>query len=78
MSQFVLSSMKSNDDELSKCRLLKSREVCALLSISPRTLWTWQEKGQIPYYRLGGSIRFKLADIEEVLRRNRAGAPVPG
>jgi excisionase family DNA binding protein len=66
------------DDELAKRRLLKSREVCALLSISARTLWTWQEKGQIPYYRIGGSIRFKLADIEELLRRCRAGAQLPG
>lgn len=48
------------NDELDERRLLKSREVCALLSISARTLWSWQEKGQIPYYKIGGSVRFKL------------------
>ena len=69
--------MNLTDDDLAKRRLLKSREVCALLSISARTLWTWQEAGTIPYYRIGGSIRFKLADIEEVLKRYRVGAQLP-
>jgi len=59
-------------------RLLKGKEVCGLLSISPRTLWTWQENGTLPYYKIGGSVRFKLADIEQVLRRYRVGAALPG
>lgn len=59
-------------------RLLKGKEVCSLLSISPRTLWAWQENGTLPYYKIGGSVRFKLADIEEVLKRYRVGAVLPG
>ena len=60
-------------EALDEHRLLNSSQTCRLLGISPRTLWGWQQRGLVPYFKIGGSIRFKLADINLSLERFRVG-----
>src|SRR5215471_106383 len=35
------------------------------LKISRRTLYLWMQRGDIPYARLGRSVRFRLSDVDE-------------
>ena len=46
--------------------LLTSREVAALLSVSVRSLERWRVSGKVdlPFVKLGNSVRYRLEDIE--------------
>ena len=47
---------------------LKPQEVCDMLNITRCMLDRWrQEKREPKWYRLGGSIRYDKADIEEFI-----------
>src|SRR5262245_13418299 len=39
------------------------------LQISRRTLYDWMQKGVIPHVRLGRSVRFRLSDVDEAMKR---------
>jgi len=43
-------------------------EVSQLLRVSPRTIKRLMKKKQIPYLKIGGSVRFDRNRIEEFLR----------
>jgi len=43
------------------------------LKISRRTLYLWMQKGDIPYARLGRSVRFRLSDVDEAMKRRARG-----
>ena len=46
------------------------------LQISRRTLYLWMQKGDIPYARLGRSVRFRLSDVDEAMKRRARGGGV--
>lgn len=37
-------------------------------SVSNRTVYTWMETKELPFVRLGGSLRFNQEDIEEWIK----------
>jgi len=47
--------------------LLRSAQVRKLLNISPGTLQKLRAKGILPYTKLDGSFRYRLADVEKAL-----------
>ena len=47
--------------------LLRSAQVRKILNISPGTLQKLRVKGILPYTRLDGSFRYRLADVEQAL-----------
>lgn len=49
--------------------LMTPKEVCERLKISPKTLEAWisTNKLSIPYYKVGGGLRFKKADVEQLI-----------
>jgi predicted site-specific integrase-resolvase len=49
--------------------LLTSREVAALLSVSVRSLERWRVSGKVdlPYVKLGNSVRYKPESIERCI-----------
>ena len=50
-------------------KLVDSAEAARLLKLSPRTLENWRIAGKGPSYRkLGGSVRYALADLEAFTR----------
>ena len=51
---------------------LKSYEVIALAQISRRTLERWVADGTLPAVKVGGTRRYKRADVEALLRGERA------
>jgi excisionase family DNA binding protein len=56
---------------------LTIQEVSEYLHIKPATLYSKVESGDLPYYKLGRLLRFKLEDIDrwmETHRRDSSGA----
>jgi len=36
-----------------------------LLGVSPSLVYAWVERKQIPHYRMGRSIRFRVSELDE-------------
>lgn len=51
-------------------KLVSKAEVCDALSIGQSTLNRIMAAGELPYYKIGGSVRFKEADVEAFVRRS--------
>lgn len=71
-------SISPNSSELDEHRMLKIREVAAILSISTRGVWRLVASGELPKpARFGRSARWRLSDIlayiEARIQANRNG-----
>ena len=51
--------------------LLRSDEAAKLLAISPRTLWTLADDGEIPVVRVGRSVRCDPANLQDCIERQK-------
>jgi len=49
-------------------KLIGIRELSAILKVKPSTLYQWAELGQIPSYKINGSLRFNVDDIVSWIR----------
>jgi predicted DNA-binding transcriptional regulator AlpA len=61
-------------------RLLNTEQVAELLGIKPHTLAvarcdSTSSLAQIPYIKIGRSVRYRLADIEAFLEDHMVGVP---
>ena len=54
------------DNDLKENNLLMPEEAAQVLRISPRTLAKWRSTGEnnIPYVKVGKSVRYRPADIQ--------------
>jgi excisionase family DNA binding protein len=50
-------------------RLLTPDEVAEILRVSKTTIYRIVERRVLRFYRISGSLRFALADVEEYLRQ---------
>lgn len=52
--------------------LLTTAQATELLGLAPGTLatWRWRKTVRLPFIRVGGSVRYRLADIEAFLAKN--------
>ncbi|MDO8137455.1 MAG: helix-turn-helix domain-containing protein [Candidatus Brocadiales bacterium] len=50
-------------------RYITLEEVAQFLSCSTRTIRRLMDRGQIPFYRLGGSPRFILEEVHQAIQR---------
>jgi hypothetical protein len=66
----MLSRLSSNTNNET---WLRSREVREMLGISNGTLQNMRIHGHIPYSKVGGSLFYKLTDLENVLEKNKVG-----
>lgn len=57
------SEIKTNEPE----GLLVKSEVAQILHVTPRCIDNWMEKGLIPYYKIGRSVRFRMTDVQSCL-----------
>ncbi len=59
--------------------LMSEREAALYLRVSVRTIITWRERGLIPYFRIGRSIRYSRDQIDRALmeRHQRNGDALP-
>jgi excisionase family DNA binding protein len=44
--------------------------MAARLKVQVRTVDNWMRRGILPYIKLGSSVRFHIADVDEHLRKN--------
>lgn len=51
-------------------RWICDREVAEFLKVSRHTLFTYRQKGLLPYVLLYGKILYRERDLEELLQRN--------
>lgn len=50
------------------------KEVAERLGISVRTVYSFMERGKIPYYKIGHSVRFDEQEIEAWLEKRKMNA----
>lgn len=50
-----------------------TKEISQLLSLKESTLYSKVKTAEIPHYRVGKLIRFKLTEVEEWMQTNRVG-----
>jgi excisionase family DNA binding protein len=58
--------------------LLTARELADLLGFSAATVVDWAEQGKLPAFKVGGRLRFRLAEVEEWLEGRRVVRPDGG
>lgn len=56
---------------MEELQLLKAEDVAKILKVAKVTPYQWARRGVLPYYRLEGTIRFKLEDIKAFIEAQR-------
>ena len=56
--------------------LLTARELAEILGLQPGTVLDKFERGELPGFKLGRSVRFSTDQIEDYLEQNRRGSEV--
>ena len=60
-------------DHSARCsNLLTTKELAALLAVSPKTIYSYVTRNIIPHYKIASSVRFRARDIAEWLRSHAA------
>ncbi len=50
-------------------RLLNVNDTAQMLGISPKTLYDWARERKVSSIKLFGSLRFKLSDIQKLIKK---------
>jgi excisionase family DNA binding protein len=53
--------------------LISPKDVAAILSISPRKLWSLTASGEIPHLKIGRSVRYPLTDLQQWIELQKKG-----
>jgi excisionase family DNA binding protein len=51
--------------------LISPKELCKLLKVSETWPYKMIQRGRLPYYKIGGVVRFRRRDIESFLEECR-------
>jgi len=65
--------MKKNPNPTSNAKTLTAKEVAEILQISDKTLEVWRRTGSqdLPYLKIGRSIRYDANDVQRYLVKQR-------
>jgi predicted site-specific integrase-resolvase len=56
-------------------RLVDEHEAAAILGLSVKTLRRWRWAGrEVPFIKLGGAVRYDLADLQACIDAHRCGS----
>ena len=58
-------------------QLLRPEDVARMLKIAKVTPYQWARRGILPFYKLEGTIRFKLDDIKKFVEVRRVEKKLP-
>jgi len=53
--------------------LLRVSEAAKLFDVTASSIYSWIERGKLPYYKLVGTIRLKRSELEEWFEARRKG-----
>jgi len=67
----IAPSQHAGNDQKHERLLITPREAAKLMSISERTLWTLTHKRDLPYVRIGRSIRYSPSDLVGWIEKNK-------
>lgn len=56
---------------------LTAEDVARFFHVAPRTVYNWTVNKKIPYYKIGGAIRFKWSDLEGWVQKGKRGERLP-
>ena len=48
-------------------KLMTAQEVATLLGLKPQTIYTYVMKREIPFIKIGKSLRFRASDLENFI-----------
>jgi excisionase family DNA binding protein len=51
--------------------LVNVKQLSEMISFSPKTIYDWVHKKEIPYYKVVGSLRFDYDEVERWIRSQR-------
>lgn len=54
-------------------RMLDTEDMCAILNVSNKTIYSMADRGKIPHFRVGNLLRFDPFDIIKWLNDHRFG-----
>ena len=57
---------------------MTAEELARKLGVSPWTVYEWRKRRIIPYYQVGGKIRFDFGKVKEALLSTEIPAKTPG
>lgn len=60
-------------DAVTSDRLIPSPKAAEVFGVSPRTIRRWAKLGILDPVRVGGSTRYRLSDIEAIVRLGTRG-----
>lgn len=66
VKKISLAELKANPD-----MFLTVAQVKQVLGVSDPTLYRWRKQHLIPYYKMGGVIRYKAGEIDKFLNDNQ-------
>jgi excisionase family DNA binding protein len=49
-------------------RILTAEDACEVLRCGKTTLHKWKKEGIVPHIRIGSNIRYKMSDLQHVLK----------
>jgi len=66
-----ITELISKRNNISEKKYMKSKEVQRILEISPGTLQTRRNSGEIPFTKIGGCIYYDRDEIQKVFENNK-------
>ncbi len=56
-------------------KLVSEKEACKILDCRPNTLAVWRtnKRYDLPFYKIGRLVKYKISDLEEFIQENRKG-----
>lgn len=73
LKQEIVTELKSIlGDQQEQKKWLKSSDVREMLNISPGTLQNLRVNGTLPYTRMGKTIYYEYADVNQILTQNKS------
>jgi excisionase family DNA binding protein len=73
VSGFVAGAVQNKTNTEPDPLLVVPREAAKMLAISERSLATWTKAGLIPVVRIGKSVRYRLAALQEFVEKTEKG-----
>ena len=67
--QCVVSSAPMRDDPYLGSKFLTTKQLCALLHVSTKTVQRWRNANLITYTMIGGQFRYPVSGVETFIAR---------